>query len=145
MHGDLAVFATFWGFIAACVFISAWKRKKLETLRHETARLLIEKNLAIDPAVLAKLINPRLNSQGPKMMKLFGSIVIAVGVGMWLMCLWFVFAVGEGEVLGLGGPATLVMAIGAGIIFASRFAPRHLDEDTETGTFSEIHKNGSER
>ena len=64
---------------------------------------------------------------------------------MWLMCLWFVFAVGDGSVLGLGGPATLVMVIGAGIIFASRFAPRHPYEDKEKGTSREISQNGSEQ
>jgi len=148
MTGDLTgivAIVIFWGFIAACVFIGAWKRKKLETLRHETARLVIEKNSSIDPAVLAQLLNPRDHNHSPKMMKVLGTIVIALGVGMWLMCLWFVFAVGEGEVLGLGGPATLVMAIGAGIFFASRFAPRHPDEETKTETSSIIHKNGSER
>ena len=145
MDGELTgivAIVVFWGFIAACVFIGAWKRKKLETLRHETARLVIEKNSAIDPALLAQLLNPHDRNQSHKMMKALGTIIIALGLGLWMMCLWFVFGVGNGSVLALGGPATMVMVIGAGIFFAARFVPRHPDENTETGTFSEIHKNG---
>ena len=128
--------SVFWGFIAFCVFIAVWKRKKMETLRHETARILIEKNPEIDSATLAQLFNPLAPSiktgTAYRMMRVAGTIVVAVGLGLWLMCLWFVFVMGNSEVLALGGPATLVTVIGAGIIFAARFMPRPPAKDTET-------------
>jgi hypothetical protein len=128
----------FFAFLATCVIISAWKRKKIETARHETARLLIEKNpAAIDSAALAQLFNQQAFSiksgAAYRTMKVFGTIVIAVGLGLWAMCLWFTFVSLEEKALGLGGPATLIIVIGAGVLFAARFMPRPPANDTETG------------
>jgi len=137
--------SVFWLFIAFCVFISVWKQKKLETIRHETVRFLIEKNPAIDSATLAQILNPLLPSiktgAAYRMMSVIGTIVVAVGVGLWLMCLWFVFVAGDNTVKALGGPATLVLVIGAGIIFAARFMPRPLAKDAENEFFKSS-KNG---
>jgi hypothetical protein len=36
--------------------------------------------------------------------------------------------------IALGGPATLVILIGAGLFFAARFMPRPPAKDAETGT-----------
>ena len=140
MTGPLIIFS----FVAICVIVSAWKRKKIEAMRHETARLFIEKNPAIDSAVLTQLLNPRPHAQDPRMVKVLGIIVIAIGLGLWLMGLWFVFAVGEVQALGLGGPATLIIVMGAGLIFAARFMPRPPAKDAKTGTYSEKSQNGLE-
>jgi len=140
-HISMVVFFTF---LAACVIISAWKRKKIETIRHETARLLIEKSPAIDSALLAEVFKPLSPSPKNKAtrdgMKILGTIVVALGLGLWLMGLCFTFLVGDGQALGLGGPGTLLMVLGAGIIFAARFAPRP-DDKTEV---SKLPENGSE-
>ena len=139
--------ATFWAFIAVLVFISAWKRKKIETLRHETARLLIEKNPAVDAATLAQLFDPRLPGieKGAThiSMKTAGTIVIALGLGLCMMGLCFTFITGDRTALGLSGPAALLLVLGAGIIFAARFVPRPPAKDAETEV-SELPKKVSE-
>ena len=139
--------SVFWVFIAFCVFIGFLKQKKAETLRHETARILIEKNPSIDPETLAQIINPAQadikTGAAHRLMKITGTIVAATGLGLWAMCLWFVFVVGDVSVLGLGGPATLVAFIGVGAIFAARFMPRPSAKDAETAV-SRPFGNGSD-
>jgi hypothetical protein len=138
----------FFSFLALCVIAGAWKRKKIETIRHETARLLIEKNPAIDSDMLAQLFNPPPPKLGRgtayRMMSVIGCIVIATGLGLWAMCLWFIFAGGHHNAMDLGGPATLVAIIGAGTLFAARFMPRPPVKDAETGGHSASPINGSE-
>ena len=140
---------SFFSFLIACVITSAWKRKKIESIRHETARLLIEKNPAIDSATLARIFNPPPPALGTgaahRMMKAAGSIVIATGLGLWAICLWFTFVSGEEGALALGGPAMLVMIVGASAFFAARFMPRPPANDAETGTSSLSSINRPER
>ena len=129
--------SVFWVFIAFCVFIAAWKHKKMETLRQETARLLIEKNPTIDSDMLAQLLNPLTPSiktgTAFRMMRAIGTIVVSVGLGLWIMGFWFAFGSGDRDfITALGGPASLVAVIGAGIIFAARFMPRPPAKDAET-------------
>jgi len=127
------------------VFVGAWKRKKIETLRHETARLLIEKNPAVDAATLAQLFNPLLPGieKGAThiSMKTAGTIVVALGLGLCMMGVCFAFIAGDKTALGLSGPAALLVILGAGIIFAARFVPRPPAKNTEV---SELQKKGSE-
>jgi len=139
--------AFFWAFIAALVFIGAWRLKKIETIRHETARILIEKNPAVDSATLARVLYPRpenlKSGTAFRLMRVVGTIVVATGLGLWTMGLCFAFLAGDETALGLGGPATLLMIIGAGIFFAARFVPRPPARDAETkGYKSPV--NGSE-
>jgi len=150
MIGDITgivAIVIFWTFIAVCVIVGAWKRKKIEALRHETARLLIEKNPAVDSATLAQVINP-LSPEIEKgfayrNLKIAGTIVIALGLGLCVMGLCFAFITGDRTALGLSGPAALLMILGAGMLFAARFMPRPPAKDTETESYKSP-KSGSE-
>jgi hypothetical protein len=154
MNGDIngiVAMVTFWAFIAACVFIGAWKRKKIETLRHETARLLIEKNPSIDAVMLTQALNspPQSLKSGVafRQMKVAGTIVIALGLGLCVMGLCFAFIAGDKTALGLSGPAALLVILGAGILFAARFLPRPPAKDSGKAAETEVSKqfgNGSD-
>jgi hypothetical protein len=135
MDEEIIIPIAFFLFLMTCVIASAWKRKKIETIRHETARLLIEKNPAADFETFAQLLNPPIpvpaTGTAFRVISLIGVIVVAVGIGLWLM--GFLLPAEGSEVVWreLGGPATLVAVIGAGLLFAARFFPRSAGKDAE--------------
>ena len=147
MAGVLAG-ATFWAFVAALVFIGAWRMKKIETIRHETIRLLIEKNQIIDAETLTQLFRPHWipsheSGNTYRMMKVAGTVVIALGLGLCMMGFCFAFLAEDKTALGFGGPAALLVILGAGIMFAARFMPRPPAKDPETEVTKTL-GNGSE-
>jgi hypothetical protein len=134
--------------MAIYVIVRAWKRKKIETIRHETARLLIEKNQAIDSAILTQLFNPPPPAIKPgstyRIMKIIGTIVTAAGIGLWVMCIWFSYFTANKHLMAFGGPAALLSIIGVGIIIAAGFMPHPTAKDSETEV-SKSFGNGSEQ
>jgi hypothetical protein len=99
--------AAFWAFVAVIVVASIWKKKHSETLRHETMRLLIEKNQKIDETQLAELLNPKPPEwmglqQKPsqrgdtyRVLRIIGTMLMFLALGFLLVGAW------RGMLLGL--------------------------------------------
>jgi hypothetical protein len=123
------------------VIFRAWKRRNIERIRHETARLLIEKNPTADYDTFKLLFNPPAPAPKPgiayRIMKIVGTIIMATGLGLLLMSICIAITEGNYTALNVIGPATMVATIGAAVFFAARFMPRPSSKDLDAGTASE--------
>lgn len=107
----------FSGFIVFLVFYFRHARRREA---EQTIRAAIEKGIALEPEVVAKLLEtPRRH--GPSRLRIGGVIVMFVGIG--LAAMHAVMAEGGGnDDVGLLGAGVLVGIIGAGILLASFLA-----------------------
>lgn len=128
--------AAFWMFLAAVVIAVIWRNKHREAMRHETLRLLIEKDQKLDEKQLAELLRPMPAPSpewvwGPKpdpgdtyrSMRVLGAIMIFLALGLGIVTVWrgMILGLHSESVLDLGTGTALVAMIGAGLFFASRF------------------------
>jgi hypothetical protein len=134
--------AAFWLFVAAAVVGGMWRKKHSEAMRHETLRLLIEKGQKIDEAQLKELLNPPPPTPSPwampqpknkigdvyRSLRVFGTIILFIALGLGLMCLWRGLMLGfhDQSVVEVGTAIPMVAVIGAGLFFSSRFVPKPL-------------------
>lgn len=131
--------AAFWFFVAAAVVGGMWRKKHSEALRHETMRLLIEKGQKIDEAQMKEFLNPPPPPAtewflGPEKrigntyrgLRVFGTIILFVAVGLAIMCLWRGLMLGfhDQSVVEIGTGIPMVAVLGAGLFFSSRFVPK---------------------
>ncbi len=144
---ELGVVA-FWVFIASCVVAGIWRQKNSEAIRHETLRQLIAKEQKLDEAQIEKLLNPAHGSgwaafqehsrmapgSGYRTLRIFGSIAIFSSFGLAIAAAWQRFLRGQinDGVAGFGTAASILIMIGIGLIFSSRFAPKP-PKDENTG------------
>ena len=131
---DLGVVA-FWTFVAAAVVMSMWRKKHSEAMRHETVRLMIEKDRKFDEEQLAKLLNPapppvpewlihrHKPGEGYRVLRIFGTIMMFVALGLAIAGIWrgMVLGIHEESVLGIATAIPIVAMVGAGLFAASRF------------------------
>jgi uncharacterized membrane protein YraQ (UPF0718 family) len=147
MQMELGV-AAFWLFIAACVVAGIWRQKNSEAIRHETLRQLIAKEQKLDEAQIEKLLNPTHGSgwaafqehshmapgSGYRTLRIFGSITIFLSFGLAIAAAWIRFFRGQinEDVAGAVIAASILIMIGIGLFFSSRFAPKPpKDENTD--------------
>jgi len=140
--------AAFWIFVGACVVAGIWRQKNSEAIRHETLRQLIAKEQKLDEEQIEKLLNPARGSgwaafqehshmapgSGYRALRIFGSIAIFVSFGLAIAAAWQRLLRGQinEDVAGLGTAASILIMIGIGLLFSSRFAPKPpKDEDAE--------------
>ena len=140
--------AAFWIFVGACVVASFWKAKNSEAIRHETLRQLIAKEQKLDEEQMEKLLNPPRGSgwaafqehshmapgSGYRTLRIFGSIAIFLSFGLAIAaaCQRFLGGQMNDDVVGLGTAASILIMIGIGLLFSSRFAPKPpKDENTD--------------
>lgn len=64
--------AAFWIALAAVLVAGNWRKKNAEQMRHETVRVLIQKDGTLDPQVLKELLNPPPPQWSPEMLALMG-------------------------------------------------------------------------
>ena len=143
----------FWLALAAVLIAGGWFKSRTEAQKHETIRRIVEKTGQVDEEKLRELIIGPKHSfdlaawskarreahagDGYTVLRVFGTIVMFVAVGMAVCCgiLW-VADVGlrEQALIGLA-IAPIVGALGAGMYLASRFAepPPRLGQDGGPG------------
>ncbi len=92
--------AAFWIFLAAIIVAGIWRKKHSEAVRHETVRLLIEKNQKLEDAQLKELLNPtppptpewlipkHKPGEGYRVLRIFGTILIFIALGLTIACIW---------------------------------------------------------
>ena len=92
--------AAFWIFLAAIIVAGIWRKKHSEAVRHETVRLIIEKNQKIDEAQLKELLNPTPEpppewlihkakvGTGYRVLRISGTIVMFLALGLVLVACW---------------------------------------------------------
>ncbi len=134
---DLGAVA-FWIFVAAVVVAGIWKKKHSEAMRHETVRFLIEKNQKLDEAQLAKLLNPEppdwakyhfnpgKPGDGYRVLRIFGTMVLFVALGLLIVCIWrgMMLGIHHKSVIEIATAVPIIATIGIGLFVASRFVPR---------------------
>jgi len=140
--------AAFWIFIGACVVAGIWRQKNSEAIRHETLRQLIAKEQKLDEEQIEKLLNPPRGSgwaafqehshmapgSGYRALRIFGSIAIFLSFGLAIVAAWLRFLRGQidNDVAGSVSAALILIMIGIGLFFSSRFAPKPpKDENTD--------------
>ncbi len=134
--------AAFWMFLAAIFIAGSWRKKHCEAMRHETVRLLIEKNQKPDDAQLAQLLNPtpppapewcipkHSPGEGYRVLRICGTIVMCIALGLAIAGIWrgLILGIGEESVLGLATAVPIVAMLGAGLFVASRYVTKPLPE-----------------
>jgi uncharacterized membrane protein YraQ (UPF0718 family) len=140
--------AAFWIFIGACVVAGIWRQKNSEAIRHETLRQLIAKEQKLDEEQMERLLNSVRGSgwtaqehshmapgSGYRTLRIFGSIAIFLSFGVAIAAAWQRFVRGQinDDVANLGTAASILIMVGIGLFFSSRFAPKpSKDENTDT-------------
>jgi hypothetical protein len=135
----------FWIFVAAVVVAAALKKMNSEKVRHETLRLLIEKNQKLDEAQLKELLNPtpapppewliprHSSGDGYRALRVCGTIVMFVALGLLIVLVWrgMMLGIYDRSVLDLGAGVALAGMVGIGLFVSSRFLIRPLDESRD--------------
>ncbi|MBT8081967.1 MAG: hypothetical protein KJP08_03830 [Gammaproteobacteria bacterium] len=122
----LAAFG-FWMFIAAATVGGIWDGVRKRDAEHETLRRMIESGKQPDPELMDKLLG---NKKDPaRDLKVAGLIVIFVAPGLALMG-WLIGLQNTDAFHALLGVAGLVAFVGIGLLTASWYLGRAVDEDS---------------
>ena len=130
--------AAFWIFLAAIIVAGIWRKKHSEAVRHETVRLLIEKNQKLEDAQLKELLNPtppptpewlipkHKPGEGYRVLRISGTILIFIALGLIIACVWrgMILGIGDRSVLELATGIPIIAMLGAGLFAASRFVAK---------------------
>lgn len=123
----------FWIFLAAVVVAVNWRKKHLESVRHETLRFLIEKNQKFDESQVTELLNPTpppapewlVHKPGYayRGLRATGIVIIFVALGLGLVAFWRGMMLGfhDRSVLEIGTGVPMIAMVGIGLFVASRF------------------------
>jgi hypothetical protein len=124
--------AAFWIFLAAVVVAVNWKSKNKEAIKHETLRLLIEKNQNLDQAQIMGLLKPPAPpewmfpkhepGEGYRILRIFGTILLFLALGLVIVCVWrgLLFGIYEESVVGIATAIPILAMLGVGLFVASR-------------------------
>ncbi len=139
--------AAFWIFLAAICVAAHWKNKHVESMRHETLRLIIEKNPNLDQAQIAELLKPKPThppvsspppwspkpGEGRKGFRIIGSIVMFVALGLFIAAVWrgSVLGIQDESVVDIGTAIPIVALIGAGLFLCSFFVSKPQSDKNE--------------
>lgn len=140
--------AAFWIALAAVIISSHWRGKAKEQMRHETVRLLLEKEGSIDQAQIERLLYPKppplpanhpwLRRPDPagayKAFRIIGTVLIIVAPGVALMVAGIGMSQGVPQTVSAAlGIAAFLFLLGIAFVFVSRFvAPVEEREDGVT-------------
>jgi hypothetical protein len=134
----------FWIALAAVLIAGSWRRKHLEAMRHETIRMLIQKEGPVNIEQVKELLYPRpapLPAGHPwarvrtptdtyRNFRMAGSILMISAFGVGALIAGIGLANGKDEVvIAAIGTIIFVFLIGAGFFFASRFVARRSESE----------------
>jgi hypothetical protein len=126
--------AAFWISLAAFLIAAMYFRSRNETAKHETLRQIVEKTGHVEEGQLKQLFDPpppnaftRIPAPGGgyRAMRIFGLLLVFIAAGLFI---FFTILGSSGAVqwyraeIGYGA-ASIVVLLGAGLFFASRFLP----------------------
>src|SRR5262249_42935547 len=91
--------AAFWIALAAVLVAGSWRKKNAEQMRHETLRMIIQKEGTVNPDVMQELLHPKPPEWNPQTaamlgmkkwepgesrrhMRVWGTILMIVGPGL---------------------------------------------------------------
>lgn len=99
--------AAFWIGLAAVLVAWNWRKKNAEQIRHETLRLMIQKDGSLSPDVLKELLDPKPPQWNPQTLAMMGYKKWEPGESRRHMRVW-------GTILTIGGPGvgSVLVAIG---------------------------------
>jgi hypothetical protein len=139
--------AAFWICMAAIIVAAHWKKKHDEAMRHETLRLVIEKNPNLDQAQIAELLKPKpIHSHvsppppwspkpgdGRKVFRILGSIVMFVALGLCIAAAWrsSLLGIQDASVVDMGTAIPIVALVGAGLFCCSFFVSKPQSDKNE--------------
>jgi len=133
--------SAFWIALAAVFIASFWRKKNTEQMKHETVRLLIQKDGTVDPDMVKELLNPtpppppqwspevaamfglrkREPGESRRYMRVSGAILMIAGPGVGAMFA----AIGLTRTFGItdnnditAGESSLLIAMGIGVTVA---------------------------
>lgn len=89
--------AAFWIGLAAVLVAGSWRKKNAEQIRHETLRLLLQKEGTLSPDMLKELLNPKPPEWHEQTLALLGVKKREPGDGRRQMRVW-------GTILMIAGP-----------------------------------------
>jgi hypothetical protein len=139
--------AAFWIALAAVLIAGSWRRKLTEQMRHDTARLLIEKDGQLADQQIRDLLNPPVQplpeghpwarkpepGSARKVLRVFGTILIVASVGIGGMVAGISyfneFGAEQSGVLGFSVGGCLLL-VGLGFFLASGFLSRSPDSES---------------
>jgi hypothetical protein len=128
--------AAFWIALAAVLIAGFWRKKSTEQMKHETVRLLIQKDGTVDPDMVKELLNPTPPEWRPETrillgvkrwepgesrrhMRIWGLILMVAGpgVGVLLAAIGLTRPLGFNNEITAGDSSTLI-AVGIGMTIA---------------------------
>jgi hypothetical protein len=119
----------FWIAIVLIVAVGALRLYLIERERQQTLRAALEHGQQIDPALLKSIIAKQQRSTTPQHLQIGGTIVVGLGLG--LAALGGFLSLGSASdrnaLIPLLGAGSLLVCLGGGIFFASRFVNRSND------------------
>lgn len=128
--------AAFWLAIAAVIVAWTWRRRHTEALRHETLRVMIQKNEVIDEKLLSEILNPpapddewrHVAKPGSayRVFRFLGTLIMIASPGVGIITVlatYFEEGVIEGDILAPVGFGAGMVTLIAGLAFfvAARF------------------------
>ena len=135
--------AAFWIALAAVLIAGSYFRLRKETLQHETIRQIVDKTGQVDEDKLKELFQPPVRfvprpehmiappGTGFRIMRVFGTLAVAVGAGVAIAFAILYHMGMEVDVSMMGFAwASIVGATGVGLFAASLFLPRPLPNGT---------------
>jgi len=140
--------AAFWLALAAVLIANRWRARYIEAERHETIRLIIEKEPHVDLAKIKDLLyppprpfalppnHPLMRKPDPRerygLMRVWGTILMigAVGVGALIVGIGLAKGLSAAIPFGVGVTVFLFLA-GVGLFHSARFILRRANADEQ--------------
>jgi hypothetical protein len=131
----------FWIALAAVLIAGGWVKSLTEAQKHETLRKLIEKGGTADEAQIRALfyppaqtgapwwVRPRARGDGYRSLRVCGTIAMCLAVGLIAFFAPLSRYAGEDDAIVGVGFGVVLLAFGAGLFLASRFAEQPPRDD----------------
>ena len=140
--------AAFWLALAAVLIANRWRARHIEAERHETIRMIIEKEPHVDLARIKELLypapppiclppnHPLMKEDDPEeiygLMRMWGTILMIGAVGVGALIIGIGLAQGLSSAIPIGIGATIFCFLaGVGLFHSARFVLRRAKSDEQ--------------